>query len=215
MVWEVTLNRANCYSQRSLDTLPLSASCSVPLLGSLTKESRKGLQEMKLPSLLCVGIFVSAEERHKELPLTPTHLTGQLVIEQQLGHVCVGVLAQDGIHSLPILIQPEVEVTKPENFIKPSCDITCKFTQVFKGYCWMSLRNRSFLSTPWRCDIEYVFCLWSPLNVVINNPEQNVKNHRKSWKETKLSTGPNTRGNTKSSCYTADKEYIQFPNKRI
>lgn len=89
-----------------------------------------------LTLLLCVGIFVPGEEGDEQLPLTPAHLTGQLVVHQELGHVCVRVLVQDGIHSLPILIQPEVEVTKPENFIKPSCDITCKFRpQVFKGSC--------------------------------------------------------------------------------
>lgn len=80
---------------------------------------------------LCFG-----EEGDEELPLTPAHLTGQLVIHQELGHVCVRVLVQDGIHRLPILVQPEVEVTKPENFIKPSGDITCKFTaQGFRGCC--------------------------------------------------------------------------------
>lgn len=89
-----------------------------------------------LTLLLCVGIFVPGEEGDEPLPLTPAHLTGQLVVHQELGHVCVRVLVQDGIHSLPILIQPEVEVTKPENFVKPSCDITCKFRpQVFKGRC--------------------------------------------------------------------------------
>lgn len=174
--------------------------CWVHFLGNLTKESRKSLQEMGtgLTWLLCVGIFASGGEGDKELPLTPTHLTGQLVIHQELGHVCVRVLVQDGIHSLPILVQPEVEVTKPENFIKPSCDITCKFTpQVFED------RKKFFLFTNWRCDIEYVFYLWSPLNVGINNPgenrtfNRNVKKHSKSWKETKLSIGPNTRGNTK------------------
>lgn len=77
-----------------------------------------------LPLLL----FVSGEEGEEQLPLTPTHLAGQLVIHQELGHVCVRVLVQDGIHRLPVLVQPEVEVPKPENFIEPSCDITCKST---------------------------------------------------------------------------------------
>lgn len=102
-----------------------------------------------LTSLLCFSLFW--REGRQQLALTPTHLAGQLVVHQELGHVCVWVLAQDGIHSLPVLIQPEVEVTKPENFIEPSGDITCKFKQECSrdaAECVQGTARNSFLSLP-------------------------------------------------------------------
>ena len=57
--------------------------------------------------------------------LTVLHLLGQLVVLQQRSHVSARCALHEGLHVRPLLTQPEVKVSEPEDLVEPRGDVGC------------------------------------------------------------------------------------------